>query len=89
MTELLPPWPLFSAFPLASLILGATFGPAVFFVVTRSLVQGRRHGLVLAAGISLGNLGNAFAATVGLAAVFAVSSLAFSVVKFAGALYLV
>jgi threonine/homoserine/homoserine lactone efflux protein len=89
MTELFPPWPLFSTFLVASLILAVTPGPAVFFVVTRSLVQGHRHGLVSAAGIALGNLGNACAATVGLAAVFAVSSLAFSAVKFAGAFYLV
>jgi len=89
MTELFPPWPLFSAFLLASLVLAVTPGPGVIYIVTRSLVQGRRSGLVSVAGVALGNLGNACAASVGLAALFAVSSLAFSVVKFAGALYLV
>lgn len=89
MTDLLPPWPLFSAFLLASFVLAVTPGPGVFYIVTRSLVQGRRFGLVSVAGVALGNLGNAFAASVGLAAVFAVSSLAFSVVKYAGALYLI
>lgn len=89
MTDLFPPWPLFSAFLLASLILAITPGPGVLYIVTRSLVQGRRFGLVSVAGVALGNLGNAFAAAVGLAALFAVSSLAFSVVKYAGALYLV
>lgn len=44
--------------------------------------------MVSVAGVALGNLGNALAASVGLAALFAVSSLAFSVVKYAGALYL-
>lgn len=89
MTDLLPPWPLFSAFLLASFVLAITPGPGVLYIVTRSLVQGRRSGLVSVAGVALGNLGNAFAASVGLAALFAVSSLAFSVVKYAGALYLV
>lgn len=89
MTDLFPPWPLFSAFLLASFVLAVTPGPGVLYIVARSLVQGRRSGLVSVAGVALGNLGNAFAASVGLAALFAVSSLAFSVVKYAGALYLV
>jgi threonine/homoserine/homoserine lactone efflux protein len=88
MSELLPAWPLFSAFLVASVILAVTPGPGVLFIVTRSLVQGRRSGLVSVAGVTLGNLANALAACLGLAALFAVSSLAFTVVKFSGALYL-
>ncbi len=87
--ELFPPWPLFSAFVIASLVLAVTPGPAVLYIVTRSLVQGRRPGLVSVAAVALGNLGNALAASVGLAALFAVSSLAFTAVKYAGAAYLV
>lgn len=89
MTDLLPPWPLFSAFVLASLVLAVTPGPGVLYIVTRSLVHGQRGGLVSAAGVALGNLGNMLAAAGGLAALFAVSSLAFTVVRYAGALYLV
>lgn len=89
MTDPFPPWPLFSAFLVASFILAVTPGPGVLYIVTRSLVQGRRSGVVSVAGVALGNLGNALAAAIGLAALFAVSSLAFSVVKYAGALYLV
>lgn len=89
MTDLFPPWPLFSAFLVASFILAVTPGPGVLYIVTRSLVQGRRFGLASVAGVALGNLGNALAASLGLAAVFAVWSPAFSVVKYAGALYLV
>ena len=89
MTDLFPPWPLCSAFLLASFVLAVIPGPGVLYIVTRSLVQGRQSGLVSVAGVALGNLGNALAASVGLAALFAVSSLAFSVVKYAGALYLV
>jgi len=89
MIDPFPPWPLFSAFLLASFVLAITPGPGVLYIVTRSIVQGRRTGLVSVAGVALGNLGNALAASVGLAALFAVSSLAFSAVKFGGALYLI
>lgn len=89
MPDLLPPWPLLSAFLIASVVLAITPGPGVLYIVTRSLLQGRRYGLASVAGVALGNLGNAFGASIGLAALFAVSSLAFTVVKFAGALYLV
>jgi threonine/homoserine/homoserine lactone efflux protein len=79
---------LLSAFLIASLILALTPGPAVFYIVTRSLAQGRGHGLASVAGVAVGNLGNALGASLGLAALFAVSSVAFTAVKYAGALYL-
>ncbi len=88
MTELLPPWPFFSTFLVASFILAVTPGPGVLYIVTRSLIQGRRFGMTSVAGVALGNLGNALAASIGLATVFALSSFAFSVVKYAGAAYL-
>ena len=87
--NLLPTWPLLSGFLVASLVLAITPGPGVFYIVARSVAQGRRHGLASVAGVALGNLGNALGASLGLAALFAVSSLAFSLVKYAGALYLV
>lgn len=89
MNDLLPPWPLLSAFLIASLVLAVTPGPAVFYIVTRSLAQGRRFGLASVAGVALGNLGNALGASLGLAALFAVSAAAFTVVKYAGAVYIV
>jgi threonine/homoserine/homoserine lactone efflux protein len=87
--NVLPTWPLLSAFLVASLILAIIPGPAVLYVVARSVAQGRRHGLASVAGVALGKLGNAIGASLGLAALFAVSSVAFSIVKYAGALYLV
>jgi len=78
-----------SAFLIASIILAVTPGPGVLYIVTRSLTQGRRFGLASVAGVALGNLGNAVGASIGLAAVFAVSALAFTLVKYLGALYLV
>lgn len=89
MNDFLPPWPLLSAFLFASLALAVTPGPGVFYIVTRSLMQGRHVGVASVAGVAVGNLGNALAACVGLAALFAVSSFAFIIVKYAGALYLV
>lgn len=89
LLELIPPWPLFSAFLIASLVLALTPGPGVLYIVARSLAQGRRSGLVSVAAVALGNLGNACAAAFGLAALFAASAVAFAIVKYAGALYLV
>jgi threonine/homoserine/homoserine lactone efflux protein len=89
MTDLLPAWPLLSAFLIASLVLAVTPGPGVFYIVTRSLLQGRAFGLASVGGVALGNLGNALGASIGLAALFAVSSVAFMIVKYAGALYLI
>jgi threonine/homoserine/homoserine lactone efflux protein len=89
MPHLLPDWPLLSAFLIASFVLAVTPGPGVFYIVTRSLLQGRRYGFASVAGVALGNLGNAIGAAIGLAALFAVSSVAFTIVKYAGAAYLV
>ncbi len=89
MHALFPTWPLMAAFFLASLVLAVTPGPAVIYVVTRTLSQGKAAGLASVAGVALGNVGNAIGAAIGLAALFAISSLAFTVVKYAGAAYLV
>jgi threonine/homoserine/homoserine lactone efflux protein len=89
MQHVLPGWPLLSAFLAASFILAVTPGPGVFYIVTRSVMQGRRHGITSVLGVALGNLGNAVGASIGLAALFAISTVAFTAVKYAGALYLI
>ncbi|SPA50416.1 LysE family translocator [Cupriavidus taiwanensis] len=89
MTEFLPPWPLLTAFVVASLALAITPGPAVVYIVTRTLAQGRQAGLASIGAVALGNLGNAIGASLGLAVLFSVSALAFTVVKYAGAAYLI
>lgn len=81
--------PLLAAFLAASFVLAVTPGPGVFYIVTRSATQGRAAGLASVAGVALGNLGNAGVASLGLAALFAVSSLAFATVKYLGAAYLI
>ncbi|ASQ91707.1 hypothetical protein CHL67_07860 [Prosthecochloris sp. GSB1] len=78
-----------TAFLAASLILALTPGPGVLYILTRSLSQGYRAGLVSVGGVALGNLCNAVAASAGLTALLAVSSLLFTIVKYAGAAYLV
>jgi threonine/homoserine/homoserine lactone efflux protein len=88
MNTLLPPSMLL-AFVLASLVLAVVPGPAVLFIVTRTLSQGRMAGLASVAGVALGNFGNAVGASIGLAAIFAVSAAAFAVVKILGAGYLI
>jgi threonine/homoserine/homoserine lactone efflux protein len=86
---MLPATPLLLAFIGASLLLALTPGPAVVYIVARTLSQGRACGLASVLGVALGNLGNAVGAALGLAALFAISSAAFTVVKWAGAAYLV
>ena len=81
--------PMLAAFLLASLVLAATPGPGVVYIVARTLAQGRAAGLASVAGVAMGNLCNALGASLGLAALFALSSVAFTVVKWAGAAYLV
>jgi threonine/homoserine/homoserine lactone efflux protein len=76
-------------FAIASAGLVLVPGPAVIYIATRSLVHGRRGGLMSVLGVELGNLVQVIAATVGLAALVASSATAFSVVKYAGAAYLV
>jgi threonine/homoserine/homoserine lactone efflux protein len=88
-TALLPPLPLLLAFMGASLVLAITPGPAVVYILARTLSQGRRSGLASVAGVALGNFGNAVGAALGLAAVLAVSSAAFTLIKLAGAAYLI
>jgi len=77
------------AFLIASLILAVVPGPGVIYLMTQTLSRGRRAGLASVGGIAVGNLLNAAGASLGLAAILAASASAFTVVKFAGAAYLV
>jgi threonine/homoserine/homoserine lactone efflux protein len=70
-------------------ILLAIPGPAVLYIVGRSIGQGRNAGLVSALGIGVGTLIHTAAAAVGLSALLVSSATAFSAVKYLGAAYLV
>jgi threonine/homoserine/homoserine lactone efflux protein len=89
VSTLLPTWPLLVAFVAAVTVLAVTPGPGVVYIVARTLAQGRAAGMASVAGVALGNLGNAVAASLGLAVLLLASELAFAVVKYAGAAYLV
>jgi threonine/homoserine/homoserine lactone efflux protein len=73
----------------AALALLAIPGPAVLYIVVQSAEQGRRAGLASVGGIHVGSLVHVAAATAGLSALIVASALAFSIVKYAGAAYLI
>jgi len=76
-------------FAIASLALLLIPGPAVIYILNRSVSDGREAGLAAVAGLELGNLIHVIAASAGLSAVLATSAAAFNVVKWLGAGYLV
>jgi threonine/homoserine/homoserine lactone efflux protein len=84
----LPGWSDLLLFITAALILLFIPGPAVLYIVARSVEQGRRAGLASASGIATGTLAHVLAATLGLSALLLSSAIAYSVVKCAGAVYL-
>ncbi len=77
------------AFALASFTLLVIPGPAVLYILNRSVSDGRTVGLAAVAGLELGNLVHALAAAAGLSAVLATSAVAFNTVTWLGALYLI
>jgi threonine/homoserine/homoserine lactone efflux protein len=76
-------------FAVAATVLLLTPGPAVLYIVARSIEQGRVAGLASAFGITTGTLVHVLASTLGLSALLASSTLAFSAVRYAGAGYLI
>jgi threonine/homoserine/homoserine lactone efflux protein len=76
-------------FAVAALALLVIPGPAVIYITTRSIDQGRAAGIASVLGIATGTLVHTAAAAVGLSALLASSAVAFGVVKYVGAAYLV
>ena len=76
-------------FVTGALIVLAIPGPAVMYIVSRSVGHGRGAGLVSAGGIAVGTLVHILAATLGLSALLVSSALAFEAVKYVGAAYLI
>jgi threonine/homoserine/homoserine lactone efflux protein len=73
----------------AGLLLNLTPGPDVLYIVTHALRSGMRAGLVAALGVTAGCFVHIFAAAIGVSALMAASATAFTVLKWAGAAYLV
>ncbi len=78
-----------AVFVIAALVLLLTPGPAVLYIVARSIDQGRRAGLVSMLGVHVGTLVHVAAAAAGVSALLAASATAFGAVKYLGAAYLV
>lgn len=79
----------FLVFALASLMLNITPGNDMLYVASRSAGQGSKAGVISALGISTGCLVHLAAAVVGLSAIIAQSAMAFNIVKYLGAGYLI
>src|SRR5688572_26336064 len=77
-----------------SVFLSATFlivimpGPAVFYVITRSIDEGKKAGFLATLGLGVGAIFHVLLAVFGLSAILASSPVAFSIVRIIGALYL-
>lgn len=72
----------------AALALNVSPGPDLLFVLSRTLSGGRRVGVASACGVCSGALVHVAAAALGISAILATSALAFAVVKYVGAAYL-
>ena len=77
------------AYTLAVILLILTPGPNMVLVLTRSIADGARVGVVTSLGVELGTLVHTLLAAVGISAVVATSAVAFNVVKWIGAGYLI
>jgi threonine/homoserine/homoserine lactone efflux protein len=86
---IIPEASLLGMFVVAAIVLLLTPGPAVLYIVTRSMEQGRLAGLVSALGVHVGTLVHVAAAALGVSALLVSSALAFDIVKYLGALYLI
>ena len=75
-------------FVTASTLLALAPGPDILFVLTQSMSKGSRSGIVIALGLCSGLIFHTTAVALGVAVIFQTSALAFSLLKFVGAAYL-
>lgn len=79
----------FLAFAIAAVVLAITPGPGIAYVVARTVAGGRSEGLASCFGTGIGGMLHVLAAALGLSLVVAQSAVAFNLVKYLGAAYLV
>jgi threonine/homoserine/homoserine lactone efflux protein len=79
----------FETFIIAGLILNLTPGVDTMYIIGRSISQGKKAGILSALGISTGALLHVIFAVLGLSVILAKSALAFEIVKYLGAAYLI
>jgi threonine/homoserine/homoserine lactone efflux protein len=85
----LPPAHDLLLFMTAAIVLLVIPGPAVLYIIARSIDQGRKAGIASCSGIATGGVAHVLAATLGLSALLVSSAMAYSIVKYAGAAYLI
>lgn len=78
-----------AVFSIAALTLIVIPGPNIIYIMTRGIAQGRRAAVASALGVDTGILSHITAAVAGLSALLATSALAFNIVKYLGAAYLI
>lgn len=76
-------------FTAAALLVAVTPGPGIFYVAARTLAGGRTEGLASSFGTGVGGLVHVLAGAIGISAIVMASAEAFTVLKVAGALYLI
>ncbi|WP_211466405.1 LysE family translocator [Collimonas silvisoli] len=79
----------FPAFVIAAVVLAVTPGPGIAYVVARTVAGGRAEGLASCFGTGIGGMLHVFAAALGLSLIVAQSAVAYNLVKYLGAAYLV
>jgi len=85
----MPSWSQLTAFVVASILFIQVPGPSLLFTIGRALTMGRRDAVLSAWGNALGVTAQAAAVSVGLGALVAASATAFTVLKLAGAAYVI
>lgn len=78
----------FETFLFAGILLNLTPGNDTIFILTKSIGQGKKAGIVSALGIGTGNIVHTTIAAFGLSIIIAKSALLFNIIKYAGAAYL-
>lgn len=73
----------------AALAINISPGPDMIYILSKTIAQGKKIGIASSLGVCSGALVHVFAAALGLSAILATSAIAFSIVKFIGAAYLI
>ncbi|ADD67799.1 Lysine exporter protein (LYSE/YGGA) [Denitrovibrio acetiphilus DSM 12809] len=76
-------------FASTAVLLAMAPGPDIIYVITRGVTQGRASAMAAAAGFSLGNIAHTLFAIIGISAIIKASAFAFTLIKIAGAVYLI
>lgn len=85
----MPTWDVIALFLAATSVLVITPGPVIIYIIACTVDRGYKAGLISVIGVGVGTLAHVIAAAIGISAILRSLMLAFTVVKYAGAAYLV